>query len=179
MAKIGNNPTGDYLVELDTPDPCNMGRVRNDVPQAGRLNRIYEAIEILCGRTGTLEDRSGIIELVIDGGEIGVQAGFAGFLVFPAATMLITGWQLLVQPAGNIVLDLWKNNFGEGELTVANSIVITGKPETFEEVESRSTIEPDWDLDINPGDKLGINVDSVSGGIMKATLAISFTRTIV
>jgi hypothetical protein len=101
------------------------------------------------------------IEIVIDGGgsiiTTGVKAdlevGFSG---------TITKATLLADQVGSIVMDIWKDSYGNYPPTVADSITASAKPTLSSAAKSQDVTLTGWATSFNAGDTFRFNVDSAS-----------------
>jgi hypothetical protein len=98
-----NNPEGSYLLDKNVPDPCDMGRERNDVQHASRWNRTYHAIEQLCSRTTFVQ-----VVLAFDNG-IELEVGPVGAPMRMQFAGTITSASVITDQTGNLVVRILKN----------------------------------------------------------------------
>ncbi len=76
--------------------------------------------------------------------------------------MRITGWTLVADASGSIVLDIWRDSYGNFPPTVADTITCTEKPTLSSAQKAQDVSLSSWSADINAGDVLAINVDSAA-----------------
>ena len=79
-----------------------------------------------------------------------------------AVSMKITGWTLLADQSGSIVIDVWKDSYGNFPPTVADTIAGTEKPTLSSEQKNQDLSLSTWTQDIDAGDVLAFNVDSAT-----------------
>ena len=117
---------------------------------------------------------SGSIEFVISGGGLPIPAGFQGSLKIPFACV-IESWELIANHSGSIVVDIWKNTYGNLPLTIADSITGAAKPTISSTTRAASSTLTDWTTSIAANDYLGFNVDSVAT-LTAVTLILNYTK---
>jgi hypothetical protein len=83
---------------------------------------------------------------------------------------------LLANVVGSMVLDIWKDTYGNFPPTVADSITASAKPTLSNAIKTTDTALTGWTTSLVAGDVLAVHIDSVSL-ISKATLALKVTRT--
>ena len=103
------------------------------------------------------------------GGSI-LQAGVQLYVEIPVS-MTITGWALVANTSGTLILDVWKDVWANFPPTNADSIVGSEAPALNPGQASKDTDLSSWTTDIVAGDVLAINVDSVAT-IVQATLTL-------
>jgi hypothetical protein len=117
------------------------------------------------------------ITFIIDGSGVAITTGEKGHIEIPFACTL-TGWTLMADVAGAIVIDVWKDNYANFPPTNADSMSGGGKEPTI-----AATNQKAQDLDISDwttvaiaiGDILAFNVDSCTT-ITRATLSLKATK---
>jgi hypothetical protein len=100
--------------------------------------------------------------------------GKAGFRVPFACT--ITGWYLTADASGSLVVDIWKDTYGNFPPTSADTITASAKPTLSSAIKAYSTTLTGWTTSIAEGDYLIINVDSCTT-CKEASLSLLVTRT--
>lgn len=96
------------------------------------------------------------------------------FLEIPFA-LTITGWKLVANVSGSLVVDLWKDTYANFPPTVADTITGSAKPTLSSAQRATSSTLTGWTPALNQGDILELNVDSVSA-ITNATLILYCDR---
>ncbi len=89
--------------------------------------------------------------------------------------LVITGWTLLADLSGSIVVDLWSDTYGNYPPTVADSVTGSAKPTLSSAVKAQSSTLTGWDTTWTAGDAVRVNIDSVAT-LHRAILALSYTR---
>lgn len=84
----------------------------------------------------------------------------------------IKEWRLIALAAGDLQIDIWKTTYASFPPTVANTITGSDVPSLVSSQKSDDTALTGWNTDIETGDVLRFNIDSVSG-ITKATLTLT------
>jgi hypothetical protein len=85
---------------------------------------------------------------------------------------LIVRWRLLADRAGGLVVDVWKTNYAGFPPTVGNTIAGSDLPTLAGAAKAESTALTGWNREVNAGDVLRFNIDSVSA-IQRATLTLT------
>lgn len=73
----------------------------------------------------------------------------------------ITGWDLIGSPTGSCIVDIWKTS--SGLPTTLNSITDNTKPTINNNSTATSSTLSGWTTTYSAGDKVGFNINSVSG----------------
>jgi cell division protein FtsL len=116
------------------------------------------------------------IIFVIDGGGSTITTGQKGYLDIPFACN-ITGWTLLADQSGSIVIDVWGDTYAHFPPTVGDTITGSEKP-TLSAVQCNEDLSlTTWTTEISAGDILAFNVDSCST-ITRITLTILASRVV-
>ena len=87
----------------------------------------------------------------------------------------ITGWELLANTSGSVVIDIWKDTYANYPPVVGDSITGSAKPTISSAEKATSTTLTGWTTALAAGDILEVNVDSVTT-ITKVTLQLTVTR---
>ena len=87
----------------------------------------------------------------------------------------ITGWELLANTSGSVVIDIWKDTYANYPPVVGDSITGSAKPTISSAEKAASTTLTGWTTALAAGDKIEVNVDSVTT-ITKVTLQLTVTR---
>ena len=87
----------------------------------------------------------------------------------------ITGWTLLADQSGSIVIDVWKDSYGNFPPTVADTIAGTEKPTLASVQKNQDLTLSTWTTGLLQGDVLGFNVDSVTT-VTRIALALRVTK---
>ena len=93
------------------------------------------------------------ITFLIDGGGSAITTGVKGSLPVPFACT-ITGWELLADQSGSIVVDIWKDARANYPPTIADVITASAKPTLSTQTNARSTTLTGWTTSIAAGDIL-------------------------
>lgn len=115
------------------------------------------------------------IGITIDGGGSAITTGVKGYIEVPFAAT-ITGWTLLADVSGSIVIDVWKDTYANFPPTVADTIAGTEKPTLASVQKNQDLALSTWTTAVASGDILGFNVDS-AGTVTRVTLIIRMTVT--
>jgi hypothetical protein len=112
--------------------------------------------------------------ITIDGGGSIISTGVQGDVVIPYP-MTISSWTLIADQVGSIVIDVWKDTYTNYPATQSDSITGSAKPTLSSSIKNQSSTLTGWTTNVNSGDIIRFNVDSVST-ITKATLVIQGTQ---
>lgn len=104
-----------------------------------------------------------ILSFVINGGgSVPATGGQNAWLTVPQ-NCTITGWQILGDVSGAIVLDVWKDTYANFPPTNTDSITASAKPTiTASGVKATSTTLTGWTTALALGDILDVEVESVT-----------------
>jgi hypothetical protein len=98
-------------------------------------------------------------------------------LYFPVPfACTITGWELVADASGSVVIDIWKDTYANYPPLVADTITGSAKPTITTATKAQSTTLTGWTTSLAAGDYLEVNVDSVTT-ITNVTLTLTVTRT--
>jgi len=114
------------------------------------------------------------ITFIIDGGGSAITTGQKGHLEIPFACT-ITGWTILADVSGSIVVDVWKDTYANFPPTVADTIAGTEKP-TLSAVQKNQDLSlTTWTTAVAAGDILAFNVDSVAT-VTRVTVSLKIAK---
>lgn len=146
------------LVVGDLPDGTAFQRYRTDTAGTAIENFTEEA---------------GIV-WVIDGGGSVITTGTKGGLEIPFACT-INRMTLLADQTGSIQVDIWKDTFANYPPTDADSITSAAVPAISSSDKDEDSTLTGWTTQINAGDILYYNVDSVTT-IERVTITLSVNK---
>lgn len=129
-------------------------------------------ISALDARLDAVES-SRVIGIAIDGGGAPIAAGLKGYAHVPF-NGVITGWTILADVAGSIVIDVWKDTYANYPPVVGDTITAAAKPTVSGAVKATSTALTGWTTAVSKGDVIAFNVDSAAT-MTKATLVLAVT----
>jgi hypothetical protein len=101
------------------------------------------------------------IPFIIHGGGSTIATGVQGDLHIPFACT-ITAVTMLADQSGSIVVDIWKDTYGNYPPTVGDTITASAKPTISGAVKSQDSTITGWTTSISANDTLRFNVDSVT-----------------
>lgn len=128
---------------------------------------------VLVGSSGSVGDVISITA-IFDNGNTDLSPGMQGDLEIPFSCS-IERWTLIAGSVGNLVIDIWKDVYGNFPPTVADSITAAAKPTLVANDDGQSAVLTGWTTTIAGGDTLRFNIDSVSG-IKRATLSLKAVK---
>jgi hypothetical protein len=115
------------------------------------------------------------LTFIIDGGGSAITTGQKGHIEIPFACT-ITGWTLLADQSGSIVIDVWKDTYANFPPTVADTIAGSEKPTLSSVQKNQDLTLTTWTTAVSAGDILAFNVDSVAT-VTRVTLSIRADKT--
>ena len=118
--------------------------------------------------------KSCCINYIIDGAGTVITTGVKPYVVIPFA-MTITGWTILGNVSGSIVVDVWKDSYANFPPLVADSIAGSEKPTLSSAQKNQDLTLSTWTTSVSAGDILVFNVDSCST-ITRATIVLNGTK---
>ncbi len=101
------------------------------------------------------------ITLVLDGGGQALTTGVKADVRVPYSGT-ITGWEIVANASGSIVIDVWKDTYANFPPTVADTIAGTEKPTLSSATKNQDTTLSTWTTTVTAGDWIRFNVDSAS-----------------
>lgn len=123
---------------------------------------------------GDLTSVTGGFAIVFDGGGSAIAANTALWFTAPFACT-ITGYDMLADTSGSMVVDVWKDTYANYPPTVADSMCTSAKPTISSAVKATGTTSG-WDTtSVASGSTLKLNVDSCTA-ITKCTVELKYTR---
>jgi hypothetical protein len=132
---------------------------------------VYEKLGAGSAGTGAV----GTLEFLIDGVGAPVTTGVKGDMRVDFACT-VTGWALMADQAGSVVVDVWKDALINFPPTVADSITASAKPALAGADHASSTTLTGWVTTVNAGDVFRFNVSSAAT-VQRVTLALTLQRT--
>lgn len=93
-----------------------------------------------------------------------------------AFSFVINSWTLVADQVGSLVIDIWKDTYGNYPPTIADTITAAAKPTLTAANKNSDTLLTGWIKSVTAGDTLRFNIDSASI-VQRATLVLSCTKT--
>lgn len=103
----------------------------------------------------------GSVNLTIDGSGGVIQIGDAGCVTIPY-NATITGWSIMADVAGSIVIDVWKDSYANYPPVVGDSIAGSEKPTLSSVIKNQDLTLTTWTTSVTAGDILRFNIDSAT-----------------
>lgn len=122
------------------------------------------------GGGATTNENRRTIYLVMDGGGLPITTGIRADVRVPYSGT-ITGWEIVADASGSIVIDVWKDTYANYPPTVADTIAGTEKPTLSSAAKNQDTSLSTWTTSLTAGDWIRFNVDSAST-VTRVALAI-------
>lgn len=120
-------------------------------------------------------DNVAVFNFIIDGGGIVITTGQKGHLEIPF-NCTITGWTILAEQSGSIVIDIWKDTYASFPPTVADTITGTEKPTLSSAQKNQDLSLSSWTTSVTAGDILAFNVDSITT-LTRVVVSLRVTKT--
>jgi hypothetical protein len=115
------------------------------------------------------------LNFTINGGGTALTAGLPGIGFQVPYACTITGWTLLADQTGSVVIDIWKDTYANYPPTVADTITGSAKPTISASNKATSTTLTGWTTSIAAGDVLFFNVDSAAT-ITQLSILLTVTK---
>jgi hypothetical protein len=122
----------------------------------------------------TLGVADAALNYIIDGGGSTITTGLKPDIVVPF-TCTVTGWWMLADQTGSIVVDIWKNSYASFPPLVANTITGSELPTITAGIKGQDIALSTWTTALTKGDILRFNVNSCSS-ITYCDLYLALTR---
>ena len=145
-------------------NPTTTPVITLNVPTASALNRGV----LTAAQYSNITSKS--FGIVIDGGGSPITTGIVGDVVIPF-NCTITGWTLVADQVGSIVIDVWKDTYANFPPTVLDTIAGSEKPTLTGVNKNQDLTLTTWTTAVTAGDIVRFNVDSAST-VTRITLSI-------
>lgn len=129
----------------------------------------------VAGTRGASFNAFSTIIAVLDNGGNQLRTGIWGDTTVDFACT-VSQVTLLADQAGSVVLDIWKDSYGNFPPTVADTITAAAKPTLSSASKYQDATLTGWTTTINQGDTLRFNVDSCTT-VTRLTVALKVTKT--
>jgi len=122
----------------------------------------------------SIAGNNGSFGITIDGGGSAITTGVKGYITIPF-NGTITGWDLLGDISGSIVIDVWKDTYANFPPTVADTIAGSEKPTLSSAQKNQDLSLSTWTTSVTAGDIIAFNVSSAST-VTRVNLTIRITK---
>jgi len=113
------------------------------------------------------------IGLTLDGGTAVISDGYKGHVSVPFAGT-ITGWTILADQVGSIVVDVWSDSFGNFPPAADDSIAGSCKPTLASAQAAQDLTLTGWgNTSIAAGSVVGFNVEAGVSAVTRVTLTLT------
>jgi hypothetical protein len=124
--------------------------------------------------TWSLDTITSAITFSANGGGVVLPTGIVGDAVAPF-DMVLTSVTVLADQSGSIVIDIWKDTYGNYPPTVADTITASAKPTLSSATKYTDSSLSGWTTTVTAGDTFRFNIDSITT-ITRFTVILSGTR---
>lgn len=132
------------------------------------------ATQVASGNHG--HTSSGTLGITIDGAGSVISTGLKGYLKIPY-DCTITSSEIVADRTGSIVIDIWRDTYGNFPPTDADSITASATPTLSSALKSQDLTLSGWQGSLTGGHYLAFNVDSATT-VTQATLTLNVIRSI-
>ncbi len=160
------------VINVITPTPAPV-----DIDVDDFSTQIDVAVSSI-GETGPQGEpgpSEGSLNFVIDGGSSVITTGIKGFVEW-GFNATVTGWTILADVVGDIVVDVWKDSYGNFAPTIADTIAGSERPTLVAAQKNQDLSLTSFQTTVLEGDIWAFNIDSISS-IKKVTIAFRFNKT--
>jgi hypothetical protein len=157
-----------------TPPALPAGGIALAVLYTPANDNVINTTQIVDKRV-ILRERPASLTFIIDGGGAAITTGVKGDVRVPF-TCAVTGWDLVADASGSIVIDVWRDTYANFPPTVADTIAGTEKPTLSAVAKNQDTSLTTWATALTEGDWLRFNVDSAAT-VQRVSLALYLKRT--
>jgi len=126
------------------------------------------------GSSGTSGIVNGGLNIVIDGGGLGITTGVKMDIEWKFAATIVS-WDILADQTGSIVVDVWSAAYSAFPPTVGDTIAGTEKPTLSNVAKNQDTSLTSFNTAISAGNIWRINVDSATT-VTRVTIVFAYTR---
>jgi hypothetical protein len=163
------------------------GDVYKIIATKGALTRTWEDVSLGSAQSLDEDDITSLINtavansakagfvFVIDNRGSAITTGIKGDVRIPYACT-VTGWTLLADQTGSIVINVWRDTYANFPPVVGDSISGSEKPTLSSASKNQDLTLTTWTTALNEGDILRFNVESAST-VTRVSLALHLTRT--
>lgn len=117
---------------------------------------------------------SGSLGIVINGAGSVISTGIKAYLKIPY-DCTITSSEIVADKTGSIIIDIWRDTYGNFPPTDADSITASAPPTLSSAQKSQDSTLLGWQSSLTGGHYLAFNVDSATT-VTQATLTLTISR---
>lgn len=161
--------SGDVFTINPTP---GLGRGQDGTTAMGFSANDLVELRLTAGFIDALKE--GSIVYVIDGGGSAITTGVKGFIEAPF-NGTIKGVRLFADQPGSIVVDIWKDTYGNYPPIVGDTITAVSPPTIAADIKSQDSVLTGWTKGFSKGDIFYFNVNSCAT-IQRVTISMTVDR---
>jgi hypothetical protein len=151
-----------------------IGTAAPDDGQVLKWNAAGTAWEPAADETGAgAATEAGIIGFTLHGGGTTLSTGLKGWVPVPRGGT-VTKWEVVADQAGDLVVDIWADDFASFPPTDLDSMTGTDLPTLAGAATGASTALTGWTTALTAGDWLAFNIDS-AGTVTQAVVSLYVT----
>lgn len=126
------------------------------------------------GGSGSVAGQTASFGITIDGGGSVITTGVKGYVTIPY-NCTITGWTVIADVSGSLVVDVWKDSYANYPPTSLDSIAGSQKPTLSSSAKNQNLNVTAWSTSVNAGDVIGFSVESATS-VKRVHLSINITK---
>jgi hypothetical protein len=162
-------------ITYDAKGLVTAGADASIVDIVGSLGTAFQRIRVNTGATAhEYYTEGGVLNYIIDGGGSAITTGVKGFIVWNFDAV-ITGWTIMGNATGSIVVDVWKDSYANFPPVVGDTIAGSEKPTLSSAQKNQDLSLGSFSTTVTAGDIWAFNVDSATT-VTRVTIAFNFNK---
>jgi len=163
-----------------------LGNVYKVTATKGALTRTWEDVSLGSAQSLDEDDITDLIggavansgkagfTIILDNRGSALTTGVKADVVIPY-DCTVTGWTLVADQTGSIVIDVWKDSYANFPPVVGDSIAGTEKPTLSSAAKNQDLTLTTWTTALLEGDVLRFNIDSITT-VTRVALSLQLTK---
>lgn len=162
------------LAEGNAPASPSVGKVSLYAKTDGFLySQDADGTESLLSKAPVSTETRSIV-VMFDGGGSVLTPGVKQAYWSPAHAGLLTGWRLLADQSGDMVIDIWRSSYDNFPPSLSDTITPSAKPTLTATAKNTSAVLTGWSTGFVTGDIFSFVIESVAD-VTKVTLFLLYT----